>query len=413
MSDDNGRIAADTVGSLLATVANSIQDALRPLMFADKRHWQSPEFEQLRLLEETLDEAKRDFQELPALVNGRFYYENDQRADSLDELRELCIRFQQHAQTLKYWVRAGGPIETEWAAETRWLRRELHRTQCRAVRRIHDDLESSSSRPRCLGALIVWRSQRRQQHNSSQPQSHPPQSQQPPERGHPVATTTNPPNSIPSNEIAACNLTGTFQRLGPDNRDIAFVCDFCDGFLVWENLRSMPSTRRDPSTSSATRPENWAAIGFSHPDSVSRPSEYSLHSGTDSTDSAIELEDRSHSKPGPRVAVRPQASGRASDTAIETELRGEEKTIIFPPVAITNHLPPEPGEWQASLLCPLCDEYYYEEQGDDDMDRVRYNQDERGFESIAMLQEHLEWSHASLLPSFGSLAPKTSSCAVM
>ncbi|KAJ3558652.1 hypothetical protein NPX13_g9665 [Xylaria arbuscula] len=78
MSRD-GRVAVDTVGSLLAAIANAIQDALRVLMFADKRTWGTPEFEQLRLLEEVLDEAKRDFQELPALVNGRFYYENDRK----------------------------------------------------------------------------------------------------------------------------------------------------------------------------------------------------------------------------------------------------------------------------------------------------------------------------------------------
>jgi hypothetical protein len=78
MSGDD-RVVVHTVGSLLAIIANSLQDALRVLMFADKRAWASPEFEQLRLLEETLDEAKRDFQELPALVNGRFYYENDQQ----------------------------------------------------------------------------------------------------------------------------------------------------------------------------------------------------------------------------------------------------------------------------------------------------------------------------------------------
>lgn len=67
----------ETVGSLLAVIANSLNDGLRIMMFADKRAWGSDEFEQLRLLEETLDEAKKDFQELPALVNGRYYYEND------------------------------------------------------------------------------------------------------------------------------------------------------------------------------------------------------------------------------------------------------------------------------------------------------------------------------------------------
>jgi hypothetical protein len=68
-----------TIGSLLAAIANSINDAIRIMMFADKRAWGPDEHEQLRLLEETLDEAKVDFQELSALVNGRRYYENDRK----------------------------------------------------------------------------------------------------------------------------------------------------------------------------------------------------------------------------------------------------------------------------------------------------------------------------------------------
>ncbi|KAI8950835.1 hypothetical protein F4801DRAFT_322965 [Xylaria longipes] len=410
MSSD-GSVVVDTVGSLLAIIANSIQDALRILMFADKRAWGSPEFEQLRLLEETLDEAKRDFQELPALVNGRFYYENDRKADSLDELHELCTRFQGHSQNFKYWVRAGGPIELEWAAETRWLRRELHRAQCRAVRRIHDDLEGSSSRPRCLGALIVWRSQTRQQSHTSQSQQ--PHPSQPQQRQHhqpylqrdasitSTASTTQS-NSIQNGEVVACNTTGKFQRLAPENRDIAFVCDFCDGFLVWEDLRSMPSTRQHASASSTSLHENWAATGFSHPRSASSPSTYS-EPGSD-----VELKERSN-KPSFQTTI----TARELDAETDTELRGEEKTIIFPPVAIANHLPPDPGEWQAPLLCPLCDEYYYEEQGDGDMDRVRYTQDERGFESVAALQEHFEWTHASLVPSLANVKSKNSSCEVM
>lgn len=69
----------DTVGSLLAEIANILADALRMLMFADKRHWGSDEFEQVRAFEETLDEAKGDFQELGPLLKGSFYYENDRR----------------------------------------------------------------------------------------------------------------------------------------------------------------------------------------------------------------------------------------------------------------------------------------------------------------------------------------------
>ncbi|KAI0437686.1 hypothetical protein F4803DRAFT_132169 [Xylaria telfairii] len=415
MSSDGNVVIVDTVGSLLAIIANSIQDALRILMYADKRAWGSPEFEQLRLLEETLDEAKRDFQELPALVNGRFYYENDRKADSLNELHELCTRFQEHSQNFKYWVRTGGPIEAEWAAETRWLRRELHRAQCRAVRRIHDDLEGSSSRPRCLGALIVWRSQERQRSQTSQPPPPRPFLLQPQQQQQPRYLQRNIPTTSPSHsnpiqngEIVACNTTGKFQRLAPENRDIAFVCDFCDGFLVWEDLRSMPSTRQQTTAPSSSTPtttttsvnENWAATGFSHP---RVPSTYPAN-GSD-----VELEDRSNR---PSLQIPTTTAGEIGGET-DVELRSEEKTIIFPPVAIANHLPPEPGEWQAPLLCPLCDEYYYEEQGDGDMDRVRYTQDERGFESVAALQEHFEWTHGSLIPSLANVASKTSSCEIM
>ena len=70
----------DTVGSLLADIANALQNGLRILMFADKRGWGPDEFEQVRALEEALDDAKKDFQELAPLVNGQFYYENDRRS---------------------------------------------------------------------------------------------------------------------------------------------------------------------------------------------------------------------------------------------------------------------------------------------------------------------------------------------
>jgi hypothetical protein len=69
----------ETVGTLLAAIANSINDGLRIMMYADKRAWGPDEFEQLRLLEETLDNAKKDFQSLPALVHGRGYYEHDRK----------------------------------------------------------------------------------------------------------------------------------------------------------------------------------------------------------------------------------------------------------------------------------------------------------------------------------------------
>lgn len=72
---------AETVGSLLAEIATALQDGLRILMFADKRGWGPDEFEQVRAVEEALDEAKRDFQAMAPLVNGQFYYENDRRRE--------------------------------------------------------------------------------------------------------------------------------------------------------------------------------------------------------------------------------------------------------------------------------------------------------------------------------------------
>lgn len=72
--DDRDR---DTVGTLLAAIANSINDGLTLMRFADKRQWGPDEFEQVRALERCLDSAKRDFQELSALLNGQTYYTGD------------------------------------------------------------------------------------------------------------------------------------------------------------------------------------------------------------------------------------------------------------------------------------------------------------------------------------------------
>lgn len=162
-------------------------------------------------------------------------------------------------------------------------------------------------------------------------------------------------------ELVACNQTGKFERFG--ERDIAFVCDFCDGHLVWEDLREMPSSRQpthdglDPMSATSTTPatqDNWQAVGF-----------------------------------------------KASD--------GEEKNVAYAPLVVANHMPPEPGDWQARILCPYCDDYYTEEQGEDDMEQVKWNQDEGGFEDVTAFTEHLAWTHVSVV----SVVPKPSNCAVM
>ncbi|KAI1138747.1 hypothetical protein F5Y05DRAFT_382235 [Hypoxylon sp. FL0543] len=347
----------ETVGSLLAVIANSLNDGLRILMFADKRAWGSDEFEQLRLLEETLDEAKKDFQELPALVNGRFYYENDRISESLEDLRDLCTRFELHAQTFKDWVRqGGGPIDPNWAHETTILRRDLHRAQCRAARRIHtaQQVDSATGSARCLGALQVYRVQQR-------------------------------PNVSVDEERLVCAQTGRFERFG--EHDVAFVCDFCDGFLVWEDLRAVPTTRLQQHQPQPIQ-------------NVTSNANANANTPTSATNTASNsAQTSSGSGEGVTASTNWQARGITMTTS-------EAKTIVFAPVAIANHLPPELGDFRCRVLCPHCDEYYYEEQGEDDMERVRYVQDARGFDGVKALQEHLEWSHASIVPS-------TSSCRIM
>lgn len=83
----------ESVGSLLASIANSINDALRLLMFADKAHWGPDEFEQVRALEHTLDEAKKDFQEMGPLLKGSVYYENDRRSMYISHILSFHPRF--------------------------------------------------------------------------------------------------------------------------------------------------------------------------------------------------------------------------------------------------------------------------------------------------------------------------------
>lgn len=70
---------SDSVGTLLAAIANLVVEGLRILSLSDKRQWGQDEYEQVRALEQVLDEAKKDFQDLSPLVNGQVYYENDRK----------------------------------------------------------------------------------------------------------------------------------------------------------------------------------------------------------------------------------------------------------------------------------------------------------------------------------------------
>ncbi|KUI71659.1 hypothetical protein VM1G_06983 [Cytospora mali] len=406
----SGTSGSDTVGSLLADIANAISNSLHTLMLADQTHWGPDEFEQVRALELALDEAKEDFQQLGPLLKGSFYYENDRRPESIQELRSLRTDFTTHAQTFQDWLRQGGPIEPLWINETGRLKHELRRAQRRAAARIFATQQADVAAgpgQRCLGAFEVFRRQRllderRRRYEEEQnwrkyesmrdelprrqgqepSQSLPSWEQQPPVMGaHMVdavemgqmgkamqysqqpglelheakkrmkATMTTMPAAPLEELVPACNLVGHFERFG--DRDVAFACDFCDGFVVWEDLARMP-TERDPTAVAAgvTEQPNW------------------------------------------------QAKGKSLSTA-------EDKTVVFAPLVIANHLPPDAGDWQARILCPYCDDYNYYEQGEED--DTKYAQDERGLGSLREFQEHLEWYHTSTaMPSLPS-----ASCVVM
>lgn len=91
----------------------------------------------------------------------------------------------------------------------------------------------------------------------------------------------------------------------------------------------------------------------------------------------------------------------------------QEKDVVFAPLVIANHFVPRPGDWQARITCPFCEELAEQPQEDDDGED-QYRPDYE-FDDVAALQEHLEWQHSgSYLPSTLPVAlPSTSSCSVM
>lgn len=251
-------------------------------------------------------------------------------------------KFEHHVDNFKDWARTGGPINPVWARETTDLRRELHRAQCRAARRIFAAEQEASAR--CLGAFLVWRKQR--------------------EWAARVVVSEEEHHRRHVEEVVACNTIGKFERFG--DRDIAFVCDFCDGHLVWEDLESMPSLRAAEESSTSpvspisptTQLPHWQATGFT-------------------------------------------ASKRA------------EKTVVFAPLAIASHMAPYQGDWVARLLCPFCDEAPYIEPGEDGDDETRNAQDESGFEDLEAFQEHLEWQHTAASIPAVPLPKAAKECVVM
>ncbi|KAK3351554.1 hypothetical protein B0H65DRAFT_125177 [Neurospora tetraspora] len=441
----------DTVGSLLASIATYLSDSLRALRFADKRHWGPDEFEQIRALEDALDDAKTDFQELGVLVNGQFYYEGDRTPESLNELRALLIKYEFHARNFKDWIRQGGPINPTWLSETKELQLELHRTQCHAARRIFA-AEQEGTWMRCLGAYQVYRQQRRneeaerirkqkeeekreketregaggkQQHRDLERippwqrheyQQHQQQQQGkgPTDEGLRPALRRGRRLSL-EDLVPCCNAVGRFERFG--EHDVAFVCDFCDGFIVWPDLQRMPSTRTalDQSNGGGSTSTATSTLPTSTTTATNSPRKLILPTIVTASYPA---------------ATNPQLSGTTTTAQTETTTEttyphwqaqglsaktGEAKTVVFAPIAIANHMAPVPGDWLARIWCPYCDEYTYVDQGEDSEDEVKWAQDERGFEDLASFQEHLEWYHTALpVPSIPALLPKAAgSCLVM
>ncbi|KAL2119182.1 hypothetical protein VTJ04DRAFT_6142 [Mycothermus thermophilus] len=439
----------ETVGTLLASIANCMNEALRILMFADKRHWGPDEFEQTRALEDALDEAKRDFQALGKLVNGRWYYEHDRTPDSLHHLSHLLTQFEAHLSHFRAWAQTGGPINPAWTHDTLRLRRLLHRAQCRAAGRVFAattaaaDAEASPEGGRCLGAFLVRREQKRLKAEKARREKE--RAQAPAwkrasagvvvgqegegaggvgsggggyEMGGRLYGTEALPGEAGADHAAddpkgkrpeeglrrigslealipTCNEVGRFHVLRGDNND---------------NLNEPPELRRAPNLSNL-------------PTTTTQPSiiQHDAAFVCDFCSGYIVWRDLltvpSSRSPLPPTAVTGYPHWQSRGVSAETN---EAKTVVFPPVAIANHAPPGPGMWQAPLMCPYCDynnddeesagqETYYLDEGAAGAGEMRYVREEAEavFEDVEALQRHLEWYHTALpVPPIKDLAGK-------
>lgn len=264
--------------------------------------------------------------------------------ESIEELRALRTKFEAHVQNLRGWARSGGPIDPIWVRDTQSLQRQLHRAQCRAAMRVFTSARESSER--CLGAFLVHRNQRAPFHGG-QVGSH--------------AHATEYQRRCQA-ELMACRSVGTFQRFS--EQDIAFVCDFCDGHMVWQDLERMPTVRSTQEAintlvtppSLSTNNSNWQATATIH-------------------------------------------SGEAT------------KQIMFAPVVVANHIAPTHGDWEARLLCPLCEELAKQPQDEDDEEEAYHTHEE--FPDVASLQEHIEWQHGTNMLPVTLPTPSTENCRIM
>ena len=162
----------------------------------------------------------------------------------------------------------------------------------------------------------------------------------------------------------ACKSVGNFERFG--QQDIAFVCDFCDGYMIWEDLDNVPTVRT--AQDAATSPISPVSPTSGNP--------------------------------------YWQATGATRSTL-------QDKQVIFAPVVVANHMAPPVGEWQSKLICPFC-----EEEGDkplDEDDEEDTWKADQGFEDVEALREHLEWRHGgnSGLVNQIAMPQGTNSCQIM
>lgn len=268
----------------------------------------------------------------------------------MNELRSLQEKFGAHVSSLKDWSRIGGPIDPSWVRDTQALQRQLHRAQYRAAGRIFASGQESSTR--CLGAFLVYRQQRtsgNRQQLSVEEGAY--------QRRH-------------MDELTVCNNVGGFHRHGEE--DIAFVCDFCDGHMIWEDLERMPSVLM------AGNDSTWTASPTT-PVSATGPLTPTTTSTTTTTVSTT-------TPALPEVPTNPQWQALGHSLSAH-----EEKQVVYAPVAIANHMVPHLGDWQSRITCPFCeDEADGPRDKDDEEDAWR---PEGTFEDIAAFQEHLEWQH--------------------
>ncbi len=267
--------------------------------------------------------------------------------ESIIELRALRERFTVIIQCLKEWSKTGGPIDPIWTRDTHRLQRELHLAQYRAAQRIFQAGQESSAR--CLGAFLVRRKQRAL--SSRQLAS--------------VEESEYQRRFLEENRM--CNQVGDFLRFG--DVDLAFVCDFCDGHLVWEDLDKMPSVR------TCQEDATWT------------PSQ------------------RARQPPSRRCDTSWQALGFSKS-------KHEEKQVVFGPVAIANHVAPHPGDWQARITCPFCEDMADEPRDADDEEEPW--RPDATFDDMTAFQEHLEWQHVQAPTTPGlTWSSATGNCTLM